>query len=82
MTKLIKPTDLARELSVSRAWIYAAAQDGRIPSVRIGGEDGPLRFVPEDVERWLDAAREAWMPGGRSVATRGWQECLPRSGSD
>jgi excisionase family DNA binding protein len=38
---LLKPTDVARQLNVSRAWLYAAAKDGRIPSVRIGGRDGP-----------------------------------------
>jgi excisionase family DNA binding protein len=66
---LLRPGDLARDLCVSRAWIYDAAHRGRIPSIRIGGEDGPLRFVAEDVERWLDEARAAWRPGGSSVAT-------------
>jgi predicted DNA-binding transcriptional regulator AlpA len=69
MQALIRPGDLARDLCVSRAWVYDAARDGRIPSIRIGGEDGPLRFVPEDIERWLDAAREKWMPGRGSAAT-------------
>jgi hypothetical protein len=31
--------------------------------VRIGGEDGPVRFIAEDVDRWLDQARAAWTPG-------------------
>jgi hypothetical protein len=35
---------------------------GRIPSFRLGGEDGPLRFVPEDIERWLADARGSWLP--------------------
>jgi predicted DNA-binding transcriptional regulator AlpA len=69
MSTLIRPSDLAQELCVSRAWVYDAANRGRIPSIRIGGEQGPLRFVVEDVERWIDAAREAWRPGGGSVAT-------------
>jgi excisionase family DNA binding protein len=59
---LIKPTALAVQLGVSRTWIYDAARDGRIPSVRIGGPDGPLRFIPEDIEAWIDAARAAWRP--------------------
>ncbi|MBV9418107.1 MAG: helix-turn-helix domain-containing protein [Solirubrobacterales bacterium] len=42
----LKPNDVARQLAVSRAWVYEAARTGRIPSVRIGGPDGPLRFVP------------------------------------
>lgn len=69
---LLKPNDLARHLAVSRAWIYEAARTGRIPCVRIGGEDGPLRFVPEDIERWLDESRRKWIPGrlGRSISSR------------
>ena len=66
---LIKPTALAAQLGVSRTWIYDAARDGRIPSVRIGGPDGPLRFVPEDIEAWIDAARAAWRPRGSVRAT-------------
>lgn len=60
---LLKPNDLAQRLAVSRAWVYEAAKSGRIPSVRIGGVDGPLRFVPEDIERLLAEARTAWLPG-------------------
>lgn len=69
MRTLTRPSDLARELCVSRTWVYEAAREGRIPSIRIGGKDGPLRFAPEDVERWLDVAREGWAPGRGSAAT-------------
>ncbi|MGH2885504.1 MAG: helix-turn-helix domain-containing protein [Solirubrobacteraceae bacterium] len=58
--ELLKPNDIARQLAVSRAWVYEAARTGRIPSVRIGGRDGPLRFVPEDIEAWLSATRAEW----------------------
>lgn len=78
MTVLIRPADLARDLCVSRTWVYEAASTGRIPSIRIGGEDGPLRFVPEDVERWLEEARSAWRPGRRSAPTRGPVDSPPR----
>jgi excisionase family DNA binding protein len=50
MQPLLKPTDLARRLGVSRSWLYDAAKTGRIPSIRIGGKEGPLCFVPEDVQ--------------------------------
>jgi len=43
--------------------------DGRIPSVRIGGADGPLRFVPQDLDEWIDAARAAWHPADSRLAT-------------
>lgn len=62
--KLLKPSDLARRFGVSRSWIYEAAKTGRMPSIRIGGADGPLRFVPQDIERWIEEARAAWTPGG------------------
>jgi excisionase family DNA binding protein len=66
---LLKPSDLAHRLGVSRSWLYDAAKAGRIPSIRIGGEDGPLRFVPEDVDRWIDEARAAAPPGKPTVGT-------------
>jgi excisionase family DNA binding protein len=82
---LLKPNDLARRLAVSRAWVYEAAKSGRIPSVRIGGADGPLRFVPEDIERWLTEARAGWLPGGgeggeRSPGTSAPASRTPSSG--
>lgn len=67
---LLKPSDLAPQLGVSRSWLYEAAKAGRIPSIRIGGEDGPLRFVRADVEHWIDDARAAWAPGRPMVPTR------------
>jgi len=70
MQKLLKPTEVADRLSVSRAWVYEAAKVGRIPAIRIGGDEGPLRFVAQDIEAWLADARSRWMPGSRTVATR------------
>ena len=62
-TDLLKPTEIAERLGVSRSWVYDAAQAGRIPCVRLGGPDGPLRFLCEDVEAWLERARRSWLPG-------------------
>jgi excisionase family DNA binding protein len=67
---LLKPAEVATELGVSRAWLYEAAKTGRIPAIRIGGEEGPLRFVPQDLKRWIDDARAAWSPGRSAPATR------------
>jgi excisionase family DNA binding protein len=69
VTDLLKPTEVARMLGVSRTWLYDAAKDGRIPSVRLGGPDGPVRFVEEDIEQWLDRARRAWRPGESGAQT-------------
>ena len=74
MTALLKPTEVCKSLGVSRSWLYAAASDGRIPSVRLGGPDGPLRFHQADLDAWLDAARVAWRPGDTSA------EVLRRAG--
>jgi hypothetical protein len=38
----------------------------RIPSFRLGGDEGPLRFVAEDIEQWLAEARGSWVPGRNS----------------
>ena len=62
-TDLLKPAEVAAQLGVSRTWLYDAARAGRIPSIRIGGANGPLRFVREDLQRWIDHARAEWTPG-------------------
>lgn len=67
---LLKPTEVAAQLGVSRSWLYEAAKVGRIPSIRIGGEEGPLRFVPADIQQWIDDARAAWIPGRPTIPTR------------
>ena len=50
-------------LGVSRSWLYDAAKDGRVPSIRLGGPDGPVRFVERDLVEWLERARAGWLPG-------------------
>jgi excisionase family DNA binding protein len=54
---LLRPTEVARRLCVSRSWLYEAARTGVIPSIRLGGPDGPLRFVQEELDDWLTASR-------------------------
>ncbi len=76
--RLLKPSDVARQLGVSRAWLYAAAKTGRLPSIRIGGPDGPVRFVPEDLDRWIDEARANWLPGQPSTPTARREKTTPR----
>jgi excisionase family DNA binding protein len=44
-------------LGVSRSWLYDAANTGRIPCVRLGGNDGPVRFRADELEAWLEASR-------------------------
>ena len=66
---LLKPSDVARRLGVSRSWVYDAAASGRIPCVRLGGPEGPLRFLRDDVENWLEQARRNWLPSESSDRT-------------
>jgi len=70
---LLRPNDVASLLAVSRAWVYEAARTGRIPSLRLGSDDGPLRFVAEDIDRWLAESRASWRPG------RGWRPVPARA---
>ena len=67
--QLMKPGDVAERLRVSRSWVYAAAADGRLPAIRLGGSDGPLRFIEADVEEWLERARAGWQPADRGSDT-------------
>lgn len=80
---LLKPAEVAARLGVSRTWLYDAARDERIPSIRIGGRDGPLRFVPADLAQWLDEARAQWTPGQRRAVRpviRDHLDGLPKPG--
>jgi excisionase family DNA binding protein len=70
--RLLRPGQVAHRLGVSRSWLYGAAKDGRIPSIRLGGPDGPIRFIESDLERWLEHARSAWRPeesGARALTS-------------
>jgi excisionase family DNA binding protein len=66
---LLNATQAMKLLNVSRTWLYAAARDGRIPSIRLGGtSDGPLRFIEADLLDHIERARQAWSPGGTSAS--------------
>ena len=62
--QLLRPSEVAVKLQVSRTWVYAAATDGRLPSVRLGGPKGPLRFFADDIDGWLDEARAGCATSG------------------
>ena len=48
--------EVARALKVSRSWVYAKAESGELPSMRICGA---LRFDPQAIlERVVTTARE------------------------
>ena len=51
------PSIPVRLIGVSRSWLYEAAKEGRIPCVRLGGPDGPVRFKARDLEAWIEGGR-------------------------
>jgi excisionase family DNA binding protein len=57
--RLWRVQDVARSLNASRSWVYKQAQEGDLPSLRIGGL---LRFDPEAVRIWALGASPAQPP--------------------
>ena len=51
---LLKPTEMARLLAVSRSWLYEAVARGEVPHVRLGSPTGPLRFRERDLEELIE----------------------------
>ena len=62
---LLKPAEVVQLLGVSRSWLYEASRSGRIPCVRLGGLDGPVRFETRQLEAWLERSRAPIEPAGR-----------------
>jgi excisionase family DNA binding protein len=56
-SQLLRPVDVIELLGVSRSWLYEAAKSGRIPCVRLGGPDGPVRFRARELEAWIEQSR-------------------------
>lgn len=44
MPDTIRPTEARELLGVSRTWLWERTRNGSVPSFRIGGPDGPLRY--------------------------------------
>jgi len=55
--QLLRPAEVVDLLGVSRSWLYDAAKSGRIPCVRLGGPDGPVRFRARELEAWIEQSR-------------------------
>jgi excisionase family DNA binding protein len=63
-SELLKPEEVRQLLNVSRSWLYEAANDGRIPSVRLGA-GGPIRFERKAIEEWLQSSGDSVTPQPR-----------------
>jgi excisionase family DNA binding protein len=72
---LLRPAEVVELLGVSRSWLYDAANAGRIPCVRLGSPDGPVRFRLRELKTWIDQGRviplEERRAGGRPSAQGG-----------
>jgi excisionase family DNA binding protein len=62
---LLTASAVARQLGVSQSWVYLKAEAGVLPHLRLGGPDGPVRFVQADIDAWLEQQRRGWLPGRR-----------------
>ena len=67
LPELLTPTEAKQLLRDSRSWLYEAAKDGRIPAIRLGGSDGPVRFIRADLLTHIEAARQQWHPARTSA---------------
>jgi excisionase family DNA binding protein len=56
--------EVASFLSMSKSWVYKAAETGTLPCVRVGAA---LRFVPEDIRGFVSRLRSG---GARVLAMR------------
>ena len=53
--RLLTVQDVAEWLAVPVSWVYAAAESGKLPSVRVGRY---RRFHRADIERYLEQQRQ------------------------
>lgn len=55
MARLVTAGEIAVRLRVPRSWVYRAAREGGLPSVRCGRY---RRFDVEDVDRWIEDQKQ------------------------
>lgn len=58
--QLVKAGDVAKKLGVSISWVIQHASGKRkpyLPAVKMGPGRSPLRFDPNDVEKFIDDCR-------------------------
>lgn len=55
MGHLLTAEEVAVRLRVPKSWVYRAAREGELPSVRCGRY---RRFDIEDVDRWIEDQKE------------------------
>jgi excisionase family DNA binding protein len=63
MENLVSARELAASLNVSLSTVYSWVERGQIPAQHVGR---CLRFVPSEIERWLETQRRPELDGGSS----------------
>ena len=65
--ELLTADEVAGRLKVPRSWVYRAAREGDLPSVRCGRY---RRFDESDVERWIARQKDSSPAGETRDGTR------------
>jgi excisionase family DNA binding protein len=52
--KFLTVADLEECTAMSASWWYAAAESGRVPSIKVGKY---VRFIRSEIEAWLESQR-------------------------
>jgi excisionase family DNA binding protein len=66
--QLLTADEVAARLRVPKSWVYRAAREGELPSVRCGRY---RRFDERDVESWIDQQRGRASRGTVAALGRG-----------
>jgi excisionase family DNA binding protein len=55
--RLLVAEDVAHTLNLTRQHVYVLAASGQLPSIKLRGGRGSVRFDPKDVEAFIKAHR-------------------------
>jgi excisionase family DNA binding protein len=57
LPELLTVSEVRALLKTSRSWVYDAVRLRRLPHVRLGGPDGPIRFLASDIAAHIRGGR-------------------------
>lgn len=55
--QLLMAEDVAHTLNLTRQHVYVLAASGQLPSIKLRGGRGSVRFDPKDVDAFIEAHR-------------------------
>jgi len=64
--KLLTPADLVNWFQLSLSWVYEKSRARELPGTQLGGENGPWRYDPIEVQEYLDACHNQRRKSPRS----------------